>query len=98
MRLLGMSTVAVIALALAGCDVPPEQRSRDVCTAYCGCIESGNSAVAECVDECIPEIPVVSDDCLTCVYENSQMCGSLLDDCTDICDPQQPTPRLGGMQ
>ena len=94
MRLLGMSTVAAIALALGlvACTVPPEQRARDVATAYCNCVEVGHSAVDKCIEMLIPQIPDVSDECLTCVYENSNSCSNLLDDCTTFCSPQQPQP------
>jgi len=93
MRLMVM---IVVGLAL-GCTVPPEQRARDVCTAYCDCIETGTSKVTACIDMCIPQIPTVSDDCLTCVYTNSQSCTTLLNDCTNLCDNQN-TPLLGGMR
>jgi hypothetical protein len=98
MRQLGMSTFAVlvVAIAVAGCDIPPDQRSRDVCTVVCNCLETGTNARAECVEMCIPDIPTVSDDCLTCVYENSASCSTLFRDCEDMCD--QSTPLLGGMQ
>jgi hypothetical protein len=94
MRFVG---VMFVALLMGACTVPPEQRSRDVCTAFCNCFTVGTSAVANCIEQCIPDIPNVADDCLTCVYENSQQCSVLERDCNDLCAPQQ-TPRLGGMQ
>lgn len=87
MRLIGVSFV----LALVACTVPPEQRARDVCTALCNCVEIGSTQVQACVDDCVPDIGDVSDDCLTCVYSHSQMCGSLFEDCDDMCT-SQPTP------
>lgn len=87
--------LVVLVLALAGCTVPPEQRARDVCTAVCNCLEIGTSQVNQCITDCIPDIGTVSDDCLTCVYENSQTCSALFQDCEQLCSSQQPTPRLG---
>lgn len=97
MRLTGIA-IAVFALGVAACTVPPEQRSRDVATAYCKCIKTGDTAVSMCIDDLIPMLPDVSDDCLNCVYQNSATCSSLLNDCTNLCDPQQNTPLLGGMR
>ena len=98
MRPQGMSTVAMLALALglAACTVPPEQRAHDVCEAYCSCVEVGTTSVAQCVDGCVPNVPIVSDECLDCVYQNSGMCSSLISDCDDPCS--QATPLLGGMK
>src|SRR5262245_19879915 len=97
MRLHGIA-IAMFALGVAACTVPPEQRSRDVATAYCKCTQTGQSAVDMCIDQLVPMIPNVSDDCLDCVYQNSATCSSLLNDCTNLCDPQQNTPLLGGMR
>lgn len=88
----------VLVLVLAACTVPPEQRARDVCTALCDCTEIGTPQVDACITACIPDIGTVSDDCLTCVYSNSQMCGTLFAACTDMCTSPQPTPRLGEQQ
>jgi hypothetical protein len=93
MRLHGMAIAMLsIALGVAACTVPPEQRSRDVATAYCRCTETGNTAVDKCVEMLIPAIPNVSDECLDCVYQNSATCSALLNDCTNLCDPQQNPP------
>jgi len=97
MRLHGMA-IAMLSFVLSttACTVPPEQRSRDVATAYCKCVEVGTSAVDTCIEMLVPRIPNVSDDCLTCVYENSATCASLLTDCQTLCG--QNTPLLGGMR
>lgn len=99
MRLVGCQRgLFVLLFALAGCwEVSAEQRARDVCTAYCDCFVAP-SQVEECiVEDCLPDIPPVSDPCLDCVYANSQMCGPLFDDCTDLC-LDTSTPLLGGMR
>jgi hypothetical protein len=92
MRLLGPVAAIAIAFGVAACTVPPEQRARDVCTAVCNCVEIGTSNQTDCVEMCIPQIGPISDDCLTCVYENSMTCSKLLNDCEASCDPQQPMP------
>lgn len=90
-------TVAVaVALALAGCTNSPAQNARTVCTAYCECFVPAASVEACIVDDCLPDIPPVSDPCLDCVYENSQMCSALTDECTDVC-LDTGSPLLGGM-
>lgn len=89
--------IAMLALGVAACTVPPEQRAHDVCTAVCTCAEVGTANVNTCVDECVPQFPDVSDDCLTCVYENSATCSKLQTDCQKPCR-QQNTPLLGGMR
>lgn len=92
MRLVGCARgVLVLIGLLAGCDISEQQKARDVCTAVCNCAVSP-SQVEECiVEDCLPDLPPVSDPCLQCVYENSQMCSDLFDDCTDFCiDPGTP--------
>ena len=87
----------VLASLLAGCfETTPQQKSRDVCTAYCDCIVTP-SMVEQCItDDCLPDIPPVTDPCLDCVYANSQTCSTLFDECTDLC-LDTSTPHLGGM-
>jgi hypothetical protein len=89
--------VLVLACLLAGCfETTPAQDARTVCTAYCDCLVAP-SMVEQCiVDDCLPDIPPVTDPCLQCVYEKSQTCSMLFDDCSDLCI-QTSTPRLGGM-
>jgi hypothetical protein len=85
MRLLAVSLLSL--LAVAGCEITPEQRARDVCNALCACVVPGSpSAVERCVvNDCLPDIPPVSDPCVECVYTNSQRCGDLLDECIALC-------------
>ena len=97
MRLHGLA-IAMLALGVAACTVPPEQRAHDVATAYCRCIKTGETAINTCIDMLVPDLTNVSDECLDCVYTNSATCSSLLNDCTNLCDPQQNTPLLGGMR
>ena len=96
MRFHGIAVV-MLALGVAACTVPPEQRARDVCTAGCNCTETGTANVNTCIDECIPTLTNVSDECLNCVYENSATCSKLVSDCEDLCKPAN-TPLLGGMR
>jgi hypothetical protein len=89
----------LLALGLwAGCfEITPEQRARDVCTAYCDCYAQPGQTEACVVNDCLPDIPPVTDACLDCVYANSQMCGELVNQCLDLCT-DTATPLLGGMQ
>jgi hypothetical protein len=84
--------LVVLFFVLTACTVPPEQRAHDVCTAFCDCVEIATPQVDACVADCVPDLGTVSDDCLTCVYSHSQMCGTIFDDCTDMCTSPQPTP------
>ena len=86
----------MLACLLTGCfENSPVQDAEAVATAYCNCLVSP-ALVDACVEDVLPEISPVSDACLTCVYQNSQMCSTLIDDCTDLCD-NGATPLLGGM-
>jgi hypothetical protein len=77
----------VLLLLLAGCaGQSSEDRSRTVCTAFCECFTTAGEVDA-CVDDCVPDLPDVSDDCLQCVYANSQTCSVLENDCLPECDP-----------
>jgi hypothetical protein len=88
--------VAVVISLVAGCfTIPPEQKARDVCTAFCDCFAPATQLESCIVDDCLPDIPPVSDPCLDCVYANSQMCGELVNQCLDLC-VDNSTPLLGG--
>ena len=97
MRLVVVSLVCLLATACAN---SPEQERRMVCTAFCDCLHDTPATVEACiVDDCFPDLPSASDACLSCVYENSQMCPMLFNDCIDVCFPHQPQPRdFGGMR
>jgi hypothetical protein len=97
MRFVGCQRgVLVLACLLAGCfENSPEQDARTVATAYCQCFFP--AMVDTCVDDIVPDISPVSDECVSCVYQNSQMCSTLDDECTDLCD-QSATELLGGMR
>ena len=88
MRLVVVSIVAL----LGACETPPAQEREAVATALCQCIHATAATVQECVMDVDPLLPpAVPDDCLTCVYTNSQMCSRLLAECVDLCF-QQPQP------
>ena len=90
MRLVGserrlIALVAVGALS-AGCfEESPQQRARAVCNAYCECVVTAGMVEQCVVDECLPVLPPVSDECLDCVIANSQACTALDAQCTDLC-------------
>lgn len=85
MRLVGWLSVVALG-SLAGCfEETPEQRARAVCNAYCECLVSAGEVEQCVVESCLPEIPPVTDACLDCVVQNSQMCGALEAQCTDVC-------------
>ena len=84
MRLLVMLWLCVV---VAACDASPEQQRRDVSTSFCQC-EGALTPVL--LDQCIAEVlPFVdaapSEECMDCVYLNSQMCSDLSDDCAQLC-------------
>jgi len=80
-----MRAVAVALLLLVGCtDDDPAQRARTVCTAFCDCSQIGGF-VDVCIDNCTAKIAAVTDECLQCVYANSQTCSALDSDCSSLC-------------
>lgn len=89
--------VSFIGLLAAACDPSPEQQARDLCNAVCDCTSASPAMVAACVDECVVDIPAtLPDDCVQCIYQYSQTCGDLFEQCidSDLCDPQQPQPNM----
>jgi len=85
-------------LVVVGCTQTPADKAQDVCLALCECAEPGAipSVLDDCVSQqCLPQLPPVSDDCLDCVYAHDQVCPEL-DQCTDLCLPMAQ-PKLGGM-
>jgi hypothetical protein len=92
MRLVGRSRMLwLVAVGLwTGCfEAAPENRAQTVCTEYCECFADPGE-VDECIVECVPDIPPVSDECLDCVLANSNSCPALEAQCTDLCVGQQP--------
>jgi hypothetical protein len=94
MRLVGCQRWLIIGAfvgALSGCflNATPQTRAEDVCTAYCQCYAP--SQLDQCIQQdCLPDIPAVTDACLECVQLNSQTCSELASECTDLC--LDPTP------
>ena len=85
---------------LVGCTQTAQEKAQDVCQAYCDCVDPGAlpSVLDECVtQQCLPQLPTVSDDCLTCVFEHDQVCPELFDRCDSLCISPAQTPKLGGM-
>lgn len=86
-------------LVMVGCTQMPAQKADAVCQAYCDCVDPGAipSVVDQCVtQQCLPDLPPVTDACLDCVYAHDQVCGELFDQCTDLC-LSMAQPKLGGM-
>ncbi len=87
MRLVGGQLIALVAVGVmsTGCfEETPQQRAEAVCNAYCECFVSAGQ-VEQCVTEqCLPDIPAVSEECMDCVVSNAQTC-SALDQCTGLC-------------
>jgi hypothetical protein len=78
--------VLVASSLLVGCfEETSEQRSRAVCNAYCECFVTAGEVQQCVVEECLPDLPPVSDECLDCVISNSQTCTALGAQCTDTC-------------
>lgn len=73
---------------LVGCTPSPQQEIDDVCNAFCDCLETAPSLVAQCVNnQCKPQLPVVSAACSTCVDSHEATCTGLLDTCESECFP-----------
>ena len=88
-------------LVLLGCTQTPQEKSQDVCQAYCSCADPGAlpSVLDDCIQQqCLPQLPPVSDACLQCVFAHDQVCTDLAAQCTDLCLPANQTPKLGGMR
>lgn len=86
----------MLACLLSGCfESSPFQDAETVATAYCNCLVTP-SMLDGCVEDILDDLPPVSDACLDCVFQNSQTCSTLFNDCTALCD-NSATPLLGGM-
>ena len=94
-----MRVLLLVAGLLVGCHQTAEEKAQDVCDAYCDCVDPGAlpAVFDQCVtQQCLPQLPPVSDDCLSCVFTNDQVCTDLFSQCTNECFSTQ-TPRFGGM-
>ena len=92
--------VLALVVVLVGCTQTPQEKSQDVCQAYCSCIEPGGlpGQLESCVQTmCLPQLPPVTDACLTCVFEHEQTCPEMYDQCDSLCLPTGQTPKLGGI-
>ena len=89
----------VLVVLLAGCTQTPGEKAQDVCQAYCSCLDPSAlpSMLDTCIaDQCLPQLPPVTDQCLDCVFAHDQACTDLYDQCTELCLPVESTPLLGG--
>ena len=89
----------LVLVVLLGCTQTAQEKSQDVCQAFCDCVDPGAlpAVVNDCISTmCLPSLPPVSDPCLDCVFQHDQVCTDLFNDCTDSCFGTQ-TPKLGGM-
>lgn len=90
MRLVGCmrELIALVAIGVSSTacfEESPQQRARAVCNAFCECAVTAGQ-VEQCVaEQCLPIVPPVSDECMDCVVANSQTCGALDSQCTDLC-------------
>ena len=94
-----MRVLILVAGLLVGCHQTPEEKSQDVCDAYCDCVDPGAPPAKfdACVtQQCLPQLPPVADQCLDCVFAHDQVCTDLFAQCTDLCF-STPTASLGGM-
>jgi hypothetical protein len=95
-----MRVLLLVVGLLVGCHQTPEEETQDVCDAYCDCLYPGAlpSTFDQCVNQqCIPQLPPVSDPCLQCVYAHDQVCSDLEQDCSQLCFGLV-SGRFGGMQ
>ena len=93
-----MRLVLVLVVALGGCAETPDQRAQEVCASFCDCVVGTGlpAAVQDCIDnQCLPQIPPVTDDCLSCVHQFEASCTALENTCAPSCF-QILTPKLGG--
>jgi hypothetical protein len=78
----------VLVVLLVGCTQTPQEKSQDVCQAYCTCTDPGAvpSVVDDCINQqCLPQLPPVTDQCLDCVFAHDQVCTDLFAQCEDLC-------------
>jgi hypothetical protein len=82
-----------VVVVAAGCTQSPEERVQTVCNAVCDCTVTGGlpSAIQTCItSQCEPTLtPMISDDCLQCVFDHEGTCTDLETDCTTLCFMQQ---------
>ena len=80
-----------LALALAGCDPPPELNAQIVCDAYCNCAAPLPAAQARCASQCEQQLGTqpVPDSCLACLDE--PVC-TAVETCLVACMPITGTP------
>jgi hypothetical protein len=74
----------VLAL-LVGCTPSPEQEVDDVCNAFCDCSASTPTTIAQCVAQCVPLVPTVTDTCAACVDSYEATCTGLINTCYTRC-------------
>jgi hypothetical protein len=75
-------------VVVAGCAETPAQRAQDVCFAFCDCAVTTQlpDQVQACVDnQCLPQLPPVTDACLACVHQHESTCSALQNVCLPQC-------------
>jgi hypothetical protein len=81
--LLGVS-ILVVATA---CTTPSaSDQATEVATALCQCAADPS---ATCVSDVATEVGTPSTECLTCVFDDSNACAAMQNDCPPLCITQQ---------
>lgn len=85
--------LGVLAAASGGCEVTPEERATQACSALCGCEAPPLPGLqAQCVAQCTDEIGTseITDQCVACVTANSDKCATLEQVCGPACNAVPP--------
>lgn len=87
----------ILSVAVAACEVPPEERVDQACSSICACTEAPLPALQDrCVADCKDDLDAgnISDECIDCIAANSDRCSTLEATCKPICQP--PPVDVGG--
>jgi hypothetical protein len=76
-------------IALAGCQITPQEQLVDDCLILCRCESPLPSEQAACEKKC-DVLPPVSDACSQCVEANNTRCDKLIANCDAVCQQQNP--------
>jgi hypothetical protein len=86
-----------LCVVLAACDLPPEIKVAQACSAVCHCTEAPGQVEA-CTAQCEqdPDVINLTDECFDCIAANADQCSILEQTCEPICEPPRPTPNVDG--
>jgi hypothetical protein len=84
--------VVVLTGALASCTAPsPADQANEVARELCACLLPADPT---CEGQLAPEVMMPSPQCIDCVFDDTNACAAMENDCLPLCTPTNNGAKL----